>query len=254
MHQVKNLQELKEIIINKEIPLNEVDISLLTSLSFAFSGVKEINGSISDWNTSNITDMEWVFNNSEINPDISKWDVSKVTSMEYMFERSSFNGNISDWDVSSVKNMKCMFQESKFNSDISKWDVSSLEDAKQMFNESIFNKDIYFWNVCNLKNVHYMFQNSKFGEEKVDELFSSKYNESLGAWNLLEAPNVKGLDSMFLGGKYHLGKWKKDRVEHLNNSILEIEKQDQIMANKEKKELKKALNKNPELTEIEFEF
>ena len=39
------------------------------------------------------------------NQDIGNWDTSKVTNMEYMFkEATSFNQNINSWDTSNVTN------------------------------------------------------------------------------------------------------------------------------------------------------
>ena len=62
-------------------------------------------------------------------------DTSEITDMKYMFHKSKFNGDISNWDVSSVTDMEYMFYKSKFNGDISNWDVSSVTDMKRMFDD-----------------------------------------------------------------------------------------------------------------------
>ena len=76
--------------------------------------------------TSEITDMDSLFDCSKFNGDISKWNVSNVTNMEGMFHNSKFTGNISDWDTSNVINMKWMFWGSSFNGDISRWNTSNV--------------------------------------------------------------------------------------------------------------------------------
>ena len=87
-------------------------------------------------------------------------DTSEITDMNYMFYWSEFNGDISDWDVSNVKDMECMFGNSYFNGDISKWDVSNVEDMRYMFFNSKFNRDISTWNVSNVKYMMSMFNKS----------------------------------------------------------------------------------------------
>ena len=67
-------------------------------------------GPIASWDTSEITDMAWLFSNkANFNGDISRWDVSNVLDMYSMFEgATSFNGDLSQWDVSNVTYMSFM--------------------------------------------------------------------------------------------------------------------------------------------------
>ena len=86
----KTKEELKDII-NKRIESegNECDLN--------------------DIDTSNITDMSYLFVESDFNGDISNWNVSNVESMISMFAGSNFNGDISNWNVSNVKFKLVMF-------------------------------------------------------------------------------------------------------------------------------------------------
>ena len=119
-------------------------------------------GPIGEWNTSEVTDMSYLFKDivyyntfeysviSEFNEDISKWDTSKVTNMEEMFRGDkSFNQPIGNWDTSSVTNMNFMFWGAEnFNQPIGNWDVSSVTNMDQMFGfANSFNQPIGEWDV-----------------------------------------------------------------------------------------------------------
>ena len=59
---------------------------------------------------------------------ISRWDTSNVTNMNFLFEdKSHFNDDISAWNVSSVTDMSHMFTGADaFHCDVSAWNWSSV--------------------------------------------------------------------------------------------------------------------------------
>merc|ERR1712161_4681 len=125
----KKYQELKKE--SDTCPLDSVvlnDSNVRTMLSDYSSDKKKIKC----FDTSLVTDMDNLFQQTEFNADISSWDVSSVTRMVQMFEDAhKFNSDVSDWDVSSVTRMNSMFfLARKLDSDVSSWDVSSVTNME----------------------------------------------------------------------------------------------------------------------------
>ncbi len=148
--------------------LNMIDTSAITNMSGLFNGDSTFNGDITQWNTSNVTNMQALFQESAFNKNIGDWDVSKVTNMGSMFNRTSaFNKDIGDWDTRKVTNMDLMFRDaSKFNQDISGWNVGNVTDFNFVFyNASAFYKNLSSWKMCKASVRNGDFQNSAMAKK-----------------------------------------------------------------------------------------
>ena len=131
-------------------------------------------GNISNWDTSEVTDMSYLFHEKrEFNDDISSWNVSNVTNMDAMFKRAeSFNQDIGSWDVSNVTNMNGMFREAEsFNQDIGSWDVSKVIDMRYLFFlGTSFCQDISLWNF----NKAVKMKDMLFGAKAYEKVYEIK--------------------------------------------------------------------------------
>lgn len=133
---------------------------------------------LNDIDTSDITDMSFLFQTSDYLGDISDWDVSKVKSMDAMFSyvKSKFNKiDFSKWDVSNVKDMNSIFAGWKDfeGKGIENWDMSNVEDCGYMFNKCInFNVNISKWKFNKVRNMKHMFDGC------------SKFNQNLTNWDI----------------------------------------------------------------------
>ena len=94
--------------------LSKLDVSRIKNMDDVFM-YSLFDGDISQWNTSNVTSMDSMFNGAtKFNSDISKWDVSKVITMDYMFANTKkFNRNISNWNLEKIRLCEDMFDNAK---------------------------------------------------------------------------------------------------------------------------------------------
>ena len=208
-YKVSSKEELREIIENyseknSEGSLNWIDVSNIMYMTklFAFT---MFDGDISEWDTSNVVDMSYMFYEAEVfNQDISNWDVSNVTDMSYMFCGAIlFKQPIGKWNVSNVTDMGSMFiHAASFNQPIGDWNVSNVTDMNHMFYYATsFNQPIGDWNVSNVTNMDLMFYSA------------TSFNQPIENWNV---SNVRYMDNMFEQAKafnQDISNWKLDNVE-----------------------------------------
>lgn len=113
----KDLKELIQIVKDAVADDNEADLNFI--------------------DTSLMTSMNSLFEDIDFDGDISNWDVSNVKDMDYMFYTSNFTGKnspgINNWNVSGVKTMDSMFEQSKFEQDISGWEIDPSCSVEAMF-------------------------------------------------------------------------------------------------------------------------
>ena len=124
-------------INNNKIEWTAWDTKNITDFESLFAGkykeytvFKYVDLDISNWNTSNVTNMKNMFLNClTFNIDISSkfiklsdnfddeyiaWDIQKVTNLESTFENcTNFNQNIGNWNTINVKSFKRMFFNAK---------------------------------------------------------------------------------------------------------------------------------------------
>ena len=142
-------------------------MSSVTSLFLAFdnSGLKQIN--VSNWDTSNVTNMSNTFSHCELlaSVDVSKWNTSKVTNMEGMFVDCNLlaSVDVSKWDTSKVTDMASMFSicGALRSIDVSKWNTSNVTDISGMFFGcgSLHSVDITGWDTSKVTNMTRLFFN-----------------------------------------------------------------------------------------------
>ena len=138
-----------------------------------------IYGHISFWDTSNVTNMECLFQNCyQFNEDISEWNVSKVENMQCMFRNAcKFNQPLEQWNVSKVTNMAFMFMDArKFNQPLEQWNVCSVTTMVMMFRHThTFNHSLSKWNISKLKHIDYMFKEARAMSYTFRSDFIKKY-------------------------------------------------------------------------------
>ena len=172
--------------------------SEINTTSVQVDGIKYVA-----WDVKNVTDMSRMFQNnaqalnvsgwkvcnlSEFNQDISNWNTSKVTSMTYMFGGAAkFDSEINTklvtvdesdyvaWDVANVEDMRRMFGHAQsFNHPLDKWNTSKVTDAFGIFWDAYtFNQDIdhklvtvneteyYAWDVSKVSDFWGLFYNAE---------------------------------------------------------------------------------------------
>ena len=180
----KNVQRLENVYYMFQDVLCDIDISgwntvSLKSTNKMFYAYKGSNINISGMNTSNVTDMSYMFAHatSLLTINLTNIDTSNVVNMNYMFSGESGAWKtgmqltniigLSNLNVNNVKNMSCMFEScgNTITLDLQKWNVSNVTDMAYMFMNNAENEPsskymnimLGEWNTSNVTDMSYMF-------------------------------------------------------------------------------------------------
>ena len=147
---------IKELFNKNENNLNCIDVSNIDDMGSLFAsiyyikGCRELNADLSNWDVSNVTNMNGMFYNCEKfkGEGLENWNVSNVKDISYMFKYCiNFDCDLSNWDVSNVEDMSSMFENcKKLDCNLETWDVSNCEDIRYMFDgcTSLKNKPSWY--------------------------------------------------------------------------------------------------------------
>ena len=146
----------------------------------------------------------------DFNQDITNWDTSNIISMKYMFlNNKSFNQPIGVWDVSSVTNMQFMVGSAlAFNQNCSAWNLStSLTNIDRFgFNNSMSDdnwtdtlvgwavstyKNSGPYNVSSITNTTVNFIDSKTSDTASGQTYATKYGSDWTATGWTDSTDAR---------------------------------------------------------------
>lgn len=217
MFDVSEVTDLNNALSFLEGKVNYIDIrgwvtSKVENMDglFRFTNVIEIYG-IEDIDTSNVTDMKFLFNQTKIKElNLPKWDVSKVTTMHRMIEtlNNLTSVSLNGWVTSACTDMSYLFTscESLTSIDISSFDTSNVTTMNSMFQYNRKLTDIKFnFRTPNLTNMGTMFDGcnslvsidlSMMDTSKVTDMFAI-FNEcfsiasiNISNWDMRAVTNI----------------------------------------------------------------
>ena len=156
-----NNNDVKPTLLNKN---DNSNVELMAAQGFSYYSSLE-NLDLSGFNTSNVTNMEYMFRNclSLTSLNLSSFNTSNVTNMEYMFfDCSSLTSlNLSSFNTSNVTNMSWMFCgcSSLTSIDLKNFNTSNVTIMNRMFSDcsSLASLDLNGFNTSKLTNMSFMF-------------------------------------------------------------------------------------------------
>jgi len=185
------------------------NLSTCTDMSGMFVNCTKLvngNGSISGWQTANVTNMNYMFQGATAFNQQLNWNTANVTSMGYVFQgATSFNQQL-NWNTANVTTMGYMFYgATSFNQPLN-WNTANVTTMVGMFSGATsFNQPLN-WNTANVTNMGYMFQGAtsfnqpltNFNTQNVTDMaymFSraTAFNQPLTNFNTQNIISMRGM-------------------------------------------------------------
>ena len=193
----------------KKLDLSNFNTSNVTDMSYMFYESQATTLDLSSFDTSNVTDMSNMFLGSWATTlDLSSFDTSNVTDMSYMFASSQATTlDLSNFNTSKVTDMSNMFLGSGATTlDLSNFNTSKVTSMGGMFQSSkIVNLDLSSFNTSKVTDM-----GSMFAESQATILDLSNFNTS----------NVTYMSEMFSGSKatsIDLSNFNTSKVTSMNS-------------------------------------
>ena len=160
------------------------DTSKMTDMSWMFDNCLNLTTlDLSNFDTSNVTNMSYMFSECQslISLDLSNFNTSKVTDMSYMFSYCSrlISLDLSSFDTSNVTDMSYMFEDCSGLTllDLSSFNTSKVTIMGDMFYncESLTHLDLSSFNTGKVTDTMEMFT---YCTELTNIFISNKWNSN----------------------------------------------------------------------------
>ena len=167
-----NLDQLKEMIANKDSNIADVDVSEITDMKELFQD-SDFGGSwtadISGWDTSNVTNMYDMFGGCKGLKEVSLPHTEKVESMENMFDCCTNLKEVALPHTENVTNMSNMFGGCTNLKEVSLPHTEKVESMENMFGYCTKLTKVELPHTENVTNMSWMFYDC----ENIQQNFSS---------------------------------------------------------------------------------
>ena len=182
-------------------PCTYINDKPIVSAQYMFVASNAATIDLSNFNTSNIINMDSMFMNSKATSitGLDKFDTSNVTNMYSMFWGSNvLTLDLSSFDTSKVTNMSHMFLAAKTTSlDLSSFDTSNVTDMSDMFAQSDLAtiKGLNTFNTNKVIKMYGMFRLSKATSLDLSSFDTSNVTDMGGMFNASKAITISGLEN-----------------------------------------------------------
>ena len=162
------------------INTNKFVTDYVENMAYMFRSCKELHSlDLSNFDTSNVTNMSNMFCDIGTNLDLSNFDTSNVKNMSMMFfAYPGTNLNLSNFDTSNVTNMSSMFENSAGMKvlNISNFDTANVTNMNNMFYGCKELETIYASNKFVTTKVN-LSENMFSEDEKLKGSYGTEYDE-----------------------------------------------------------------------------
>ena len=215
-----NLPTTMKFTYSDVIEILKWDASNVTNMYQMFYGCSQLEkiNNIENLVTSNVTDISKMFYMCKVSSlDLSKWDTSNVTNMEWLFRGCAnlTDLDLSGFDTANVADMNNMFNgcNNLTSLDVSGFETSKVSNMSNMFNgcSKLTSLDVSKFDTSNITAMNDMFSGcngltslnlSNFDTTKATNMQGMFYNcNGLTSLDVsgFDTTNVTNINSMFFG-------------------------------------------------------
>ena len=202
---------------NMDVTATDVpNLSACQDVNYMFAGCRSLvnaNGSISGWQTANVTNMSGMFSDATaFNQPIGNWNTANVTNMSRMFSGATAFNQPLNWNTANVTDMSGMFSgATAFNQPIGNWNTGNVTNMSQMFyGATAFNRPIGNWNTSNVTSMSYMFAKQGWGIVE-----NMSFNQDISGWNTANVTDMSYMFSNNISFNQPIGTWNTANVTNM---------------------------------------